>query len=198
LLIVIGTTRLRKGETDADIYYNQAYEIAQPRQDQRALSMLFEHRGHQARFQQDYPAAHQWFTQSLATAEQLQDKLRIYFAVLNLGDAELYLGHHQRAHAEPYLEHYERARALHQRAFELAQTLQYGIRMARSLESIGMDWHALEDREKAQDCFDHALALYDQNNAKSAFKELVHFMQENEYTVKPEYLGRREPDENIS
>lgn len=184
LLVVIGTTRLRQGKTDGDTYYSQAYDIARLHADDDVLCMLFEHRGHQARFHDDFRTARRWFAQSLKIAKQINAEKRIYFAVLNLGDAERHLRHGQRA------------LVLHARALELAQRLGYGMGVAKSQESLGMDWHAMGNRAQAQICLDQALALCAQNNARSALKEIVRFMQQNDYVVRFDQSSGRENHED--
>jgi hypothetical protein len=58
--------------------------------------------------------------------------------------------------------------------------------MAGALRSMAEDYHQLNNRVQAQQAFDDSLTLWQKVKAKAQVADLVQYMTERGYTVKPE------------
>lgn len=181
MLTLLGTTRARQKQPDADVYYEQANQIARAAGDDDALSMLLEHRGHQALEKHDFSAAHDFFAQSLEVAERLQDSQRLFFALINLSTIKKDRGLHE-------------AIRLAERALKIGQEEDNSMWLSSSQEVLGELHHAFHPRqnararEKAQTLFNQALAGFEAGGHLSMLKDLIRFMHVHHYEIPEQYL----------
>jgi serine/threonine protein kinase len=165
LLSVIGTMRAQQGEADADGYFVHAYDLAKRSGDDRALSVVLEHRGHQAAERHDLEAASGLFKEALEVAERLGNPERLFFALLNLGSIEY------------DLKQYADALAHHQRAQKLAQDEKNQLWLANALHSMGEDYEAIGQRQQAITCLEEAALLYERFGATAKAEAVKQFLQ---------------------
>jgi tetratricopeptide (TPR) repeat protein len=169
LTSIIGTVRFQQDATDAPSYFEQAEKIAKTNQDDFALSIILEHRGHHARALKDFEAARTFFQEALKVAERLQSPERIFFALLNIGAQEYDLGLMKEALAN------------HQRAFHIADEHDNHLWRANAVQCIGEDYHGLGDQASAQKNLSLALHQFRSFGATARVAEIIAFMKEHDY-----------------
>ena len=171
LLSVIGAVCFPESPDTADRYFEEAYQIAKENHDDLALSVVLEHRGHQAINRKDQETARRFFAEALEVAERLQNSERLFFALLNLGARESQLGLLKEALMN------------HQRAYEIAQESSNHLWIGAALQCIGEDYHGLGDREKARENLAKALSLFKSFGATAMADEVAQYMQKEEYPI---------------
>jgi tetratricopeptide (TPR) repeat protein len=177
LRAVIGKTRFLQNAADADRYYETAEQIARESQDDYALSFVLHHRGYYMTQRQpnpDHEAGWRLSDEAAAIAARYELHDLHFHSLINRGGSEYELGRIQDA------------LATHLEAHNLAQTQNNHPWMASALQSLGEDYHALEDHARAQQSFDEALTLWRQAGGKAQARTLIDFMESRGYTVKPE------------
>jgi tetratricopeptide (TPR) repeat protein len=176
LLTVIGKMRLHQNAADSSRYYDRAETIARNLDDNFVLAFVLHHRGYQFINQNppDYVRGKELSDEAakIAAAHELHD---IHFwSLLNRGSCEHELGQLNQALAT----HYE--------AYTLAREQNNHFWTAGALRSIGEDYHRMDHRIQAQEAFDGALALWRQVKAKAQADDMIQYMKNREYAVKPE------------
>lgn len=132
---------------------------------------MLEHQGYYAQSRGDCAAARDYFAEEVTLAEGLGDAEAHFFALLNLGSAEHVLGQYAEA-----LDH-------HRRALAIAVEQDNRIFRAHALQSMGEDYHRLEDPVQARECFDRALALFRESGMNAKAAEVTAYMQSANYPV---------------
>ena len=181
LLSIIGGTRFQQNDELANDYLLEAYYLAKEKNDDLALSQILEHRAFVSGSEQDWLLTQQLYNESIETAERLrrnsfidQTKVdqRMFFALLNLGEAKRMLGE------------FEESVCLRKSALQIAKERNNQIWMAFALQEIGEMYHDINERSLAQSNYDQALNLYCQNNAQSDIEALTNFMTSQNYKVR--------------
>jgi tetratricopeptide (TPR) repeat protein len=177
LLAVIGKTRFLQNDPQADSYYEAAEQIAREQQDDFALCFTLHHRGYQMmqrRPNPDYEGGWRLTNEAaeIATRHGLSE-LQFHSLIMR-GGCEYELGRPQEA------------LTTHLEAYSLAQAQSNHPWMASALQSLGEDYHALGDRDRAQQSFDQALALWRETGGKAQAETLIDFMQARSFSVSPE------------
>jgi tetratricopeptide (TPR) repeat protein len=165
LLSVIGTMRAQQGQADAESYFQRAYDLAKRNGDDRALSVVLEHRGHQAAERNDLEAASGFFAEALDVAERLDNPERLFFALLNLGSIEY------------DLKKYPEALAHHRRAQRIAEEEDNQLWLANALHSLGEDYEATGQHQPAVTCLEEAVSLYERFGATAKAEAVRLFLQ---------------------
>ncbi|MEO8608085.1 MAG: protein kinase [Chloroflexota bacterium] len=171
LLSVIGAVCFPESPDTADRYFEDAYQIAKENHDDLALSVILEHRGHQAINRKEQETARRFFAEALEVAERLQNSDRLFYALLNLGARESQLGMLKEALSN------------HQRAYGIAQESENNLWIGAALQCIGEDYHGLDEREKAQENLTEAIALFKSFGATAMVEEVIEYMQKEGYTI---------------
>jgi DNA-binding SARP family transcriptional activator len=180
LLSLIGITRFSQGETDASDYLDQAYALAKSKGDDLALSQILQHKSYLAGVSGTHQMALQLAHETIEVAKRLKndakvDKARaqdmLFFGILNSGVAEQRLGYSVNAK-----KHFDQA-------LQVALESNNKVWTAYTLQELGEMYHYMNERELAQRHYNDALALYQQNNAKSDVEALVEFMRTENYVV---------------
>lgn len=171
LLCAVGKVRADQGADDAPAHFDAAYQIAQELDDSYLLAFVLEHQGYYAQSRGDYEGARRAFAHEAALAEKMQDAETHFFALINLGSAEHLLGQ------------YGDALAHHRRALEIAQAGANRIWRAHALQSMGEDYHRLDDHSQARSCFASALALFRESGMHAKAAEVEAYMQSADYPV---------------
>jgi tetratricopeptide (TPR) repeat protein len=174
LLSVIGAMCFPDSPDTADRYFDEAYQIAKQNQDDLALSVILEHRGHQAINRKDQETARRFFAEALEVAERLQNSERLFFALLNLGARESQLGLLKEALSN------------HQRAFAIARQSGNQLWIGAALQCIGEDYHSLGDRVKAQHHLAESLSFLKKFGAIALADDVARYMQAEAYSIPEE------------
>lgn len=176
LLTVIGKMRFHQQADDADSYYEQAEVIARSLNDDFVLGFVLHHRGYQFINQQppDYERGRELSDEAARIAAALELPDIRFWSLLNRGSCEHELGL------------VKAALATHHEAYDLARVQNNHFWMAGALRSVGEDLDRLDDRIQAQAAFDEALSLWRQVKAKAQSDDLIQYMQERKYMIKPE------------
>lgn len=182
LLALLGTTCFRLGADDADIYYEQAYQLAKTHNDEQALGSILNHRSFYEgqKTPPDYERSWQFSDEAVQIARR-HDRHQMHFAsLMNRGNCERLLGR------------LDTALATHQEAFEMANQHDNNHWRASALRALGEDHHELGDREQAQRYFDESLALWRQTGSTPRADSLIGYMQEHGYRVESDVSALHE------
>jgi tetratricopeptide (TPR) repeat protein len=176
LLTVIGKILFHQHVDDADNYYERAEAIARHMHDDFALGFVLHHRGYQLINKQmpDYERGRELSDDAAKIAAKLGLPDIHFWSLLNRGSCE-----HELAQLDLAL-------ATHHAAYELARDQNNQYWMAGALRSMAEDYHQLNNRVQAQQAFDDSLTLWQKVKAKAQVADLVQYMTERGYTVKPE------------
>jgi tetratricopeptide (TPR) repeat protein len=165
LLCAVGKVLSDQNSDEVDSYFEQAYRIADDLDDNFLRGFVLEHRGYHAQSKGDYEATRRFFAEEAALAERIDDLETLFFALLNLGSAE------------NDLEQLQDALAHHQRALEIARAQDNRIWMAHALQSLGEDYHRLENDDLAQQCLREALALFRESGLQAKVTEVETYLK---------------------
>ena len=172
-LTLLGTTRFRQGADDADTYYERAYAIATQHADPEALAYILSHRSFYEgnKTPPDYENSWHYSNEAVRIAEQhaLAD---VWFASLI-----------NRASCEREMGHSEAALASDRAAYDLAVQQNNHMWQASAQFSLGKDFHAVEDRDHAQQHLVAALASWRTGKAAARLADLTAFMEAQGYPV---------------
>jgi tetratricopeptide (TPR) repeat protein len=172
LLCAVGKVLSDQNSDEVDSYFEQAYQIADSLDDDFLRGFVLEHRGYHAQLKGDYEATRRYFAEEAALAERIDDLETQFFALLNLGSAE-----HE-------LEQFSDALSHHQKALEIARAQDNHIWMAHALQSLGEDYHRLENGDLAQQCFSEALSLFRESGLQAKVTEVETYMRSANYAIK--------------
>lgn len=180
MLTLVATTRAQQGSGDAHELFRRAEELAKHHQDDRALCQVYEHMASFAGRTGDFVRARDLLHQALETLERLAARRVVaeaelarlrFFTLLNLGEAHKCLGE-----ARTALEY-------RQEALDLACRHDNQIWRAYALQELGETYHALGERDRAQQVFGEAFRLFTDNHVSAHRKALVTFMKGADYVV---------------
>jgi len=173
LLTVIGTVRARQGANDSANYHQLAESIAREEQDEIALAQVLINRGAEIMLSEnpDYEKVCQLSEEAANLAHNNQLHHIYFVALLNRGAGEHELGR------------YKDALKTHEKAYDFARLQANYPWMADALYSIGEDYHKVDERDKAQTSFDHAIKLLYECGNEIKAEQLQAFMRKNNYQV---------------
>jgi len=172
LLCAVGKVLSDQDSDEVDHYFEQAYQIADTLDDNFLRGFVLEHRGYHAQSKGDYETTRRLFAEEAALAERIDDLETQFFALLNLGSAE-----HE-------LQRFMDALAHHQKALEIARAQDNRIWMAHALQSLGEDYHRLDNGDLAQQCFSEALSLFREGGLQAKVTEVETYMRSANYAIK--------------
>jgi DNA-binding SARP family transcriptional activator/energy-coupling factor transporter ATP-binding protein EcfA2 len=183
-LSLIGVTAFELDKNqEATNLLDKAYELAKIQEDDASLTVVLQHIGYIAGMSDDYEKAKFSSLESVQVAERMQTRdsahsaeanYNLFFALLNLGEAERKLGN------------FEGALASRKKALEIARTNANEVWMAYALQEIGEMYHDINKRELARENYAKALELYRRNRAKSDEETLSSFMSLHNYLAEQE------------
>jgi tetratricopeptide (TPR) repeat protein len=176
LLALLGTTRFRLGESDADTYYERAYHLAEAHNDEKALCAVLNHRSYYEgqKTPPDFERSWQFSNEAIEIARARAMPEPHFASLMNRGNCERILGYH------------DTALGTHQQAFELACQHDNHHWKASALRALGEDYHELGEQTRAQHYFDESLALWWQTGSAARANSLISYMREHNYHVKSE------------
>jgi tetratricopeptide (TPR) repeat protein len=122
-------------------------------------------------FEEKFQPAREFLTEAVEVAERLGDTTRLFFSLQNLG------------WAQEALKQLDTALQTHQRALKIAEDESNHRWKALALHSIAEDYHAKDDREKAQEHYDKALKLYQKLGVTAKADELTQFLEKENYII---------------
>lgn len=176
-LSVIGITRFRQNEEEADALLKQAYMIASEYSEGLDFCTVLEHNGYVSGVKGDYDAAAGFFRESLTIVSPLFESkpknseiAREYFFALNNLSQALH-----------YLKKFDESLEKRKHAFEVAKTQDNQLWMADALYGWGETLNAMKKHLEAKKMLGEALSLYKQNQANAYAKELEGFMVSEGY-----------------
>ncbi len=152
LLSLIGITRFHQQADDANYYLENAYQLAKTHDDGLAICHILQNKGHLASFSNDWQAVRQYSHEAVKVAQKLQINStvtisalssKLFFALLNLGEAEHRLGN------------FDKALTIHLQALEIAQERDNQLWMAYTWQEIGEIYHRIDNRELAQENYSY-------------------------------------------
>jgi DNA-binding SARP family transcriptional activator len=178
LLGIIGQVKcLQNKMIDSDVYIEKAHQLAKSNGDDYYLNMVLGQVSYIASYKGDWEKANTLLRESL----ELMDKLDVtntalkrsrerFFALLNLGETEHQLGN------------FEEGLIVLGKAFELAEQESNQVWMAHVHQEIGKLHHYANHQDLVKQHMDHALELFEQNNATRDAKEVLSFLKANGYS----------------
>ena len=179
-LNLLGITQFKRKAPDFERYLQEAYHLAQKHHDLLALSQILPNMGYVEAERQNFSRAYALcyeaveVTEKLASASTIDQALanqNLFYALLNLGEAEKELGR------------FEDSLKSRKRALALARMQDNEPKMAYALQEIAEFYHDQEDRKKAEKHYNQALDLYQQNHAKADIDALKAFMKQENYEI---------------
>lgn len=178
LLSAIGITRFRQKADDANRYLEDAYQIARLHNDDQALSLILQNRSYIAITQEkpDHEAGWRFANEAVQVAIRLipnedeENDVR-FDALLNRGGCEQELGR------------LDEALITHKHAHDLAQKWANPLLMAAALRGLGEDYHVMGQRDRALECFNRAVELWESVGAQAEINDLIAYMKKNGYPV---------------
>lgn len=176
MLGLIGILRFKLGQKDATSYLEQGYQLAKSSQFDVTRSRILQHLGYVACYNQDWEAARRYNLEAVVLVKdssQAEQRRNLFFSLLNLGEAELNLGH------------FEAALSARQQALAVAQNEGNILLKAYALEGMGEIHHKLGNRQFAQENFQQALELFYQNNALTDMETRIELMKKEGYFINP-------------
>ena len=180
LLTVIGIVRFHQNGQDADTYFDQAQNLAEKHSDDIALSQVLEHQAYVAGKRADWVETKLLYEESILAMRRLQRNPkarkmeineRLFFALLNLGEAER------------KLDCFDESLKLRKQALEIAKELNHQMWIAYALQEIGEMYHDVDNRNLAQENYQKAIYLYEINNAQPDLEALTTFMRSENYSL---------------
>jgi DNA-binding SARP family transcriptional activator len=174
LLGLVGAVRFHQGNQDAINYFEKGYQLAKSSQLNATVSRILQHLGYVACYEQDWEAARGYNLEAIdlvKDSSQAEQRRNLFFSLLNLGEAELKLGH------------LEEALSARQQALTVTQDQGNLLLRAYALEGIGEVHHELGNRPLAQENFQRALELFYQNHALTDMEDCIELMKKEGYSV---------------
>ncbi len=177
LLSMIGITRFHQQHDDANRYLEDAYQLAKSHNDNLAICHILQHQSHLTYFTGDWSAMLEFTNQAVEIAQKLgtdpnikqaEVTKRLFFALLNLGEAEY------------KTENFDKALATRKQALELAKKQDNQLWMAYAWQEIGEMYHGVGQEVLAQENYNKALKLYKQNHALVDVEKLTELMYSEE------------------
>ena len=178
LLSMIGITRFHQKHDDFRFYLKDAYQLAQSYNDNLAVCHVLQHQSHLAYFTSNWQEMLELTSKAVRIAKELSKNpniksaevtKRLFFALLNLGEAEYKIGN------------FDKALTTRHQALELAKEQDNHLWMAYAWHEIGEMYHGVDKRTLAQENYDKALKLYKQNHALVDIEKLTEFMYSEGY-----------------
>ena len=173
LLSLVGLTSF-ECNLKSEHYFQKAYALANSLNDDLAFSHVLQNMSYMAGVKGNFEQAKELSIQAIMTAKHLRKsagaaKTRgtnyLFYALLNLGEAEKELGN------------LEQALEKRKEALELAQSVDNQLWMAYSLQEIAEIYHNLAQKDVARKSYLKALSLYEQNNHYSKLEEIKDLMK---------------------
>ncbi len=180
LLSMIGITRFHQKHDDSSLYLKDAYQLAKSYNDNLAVCHVLQHQSHLAYFTSNWQEMLELTSKAVRIAKELSKDpsiksaeitKRLFFALLNLGEAEYKTGN------------FDKALTTRHQALELSKEQDNHLWMAYAWHEIGEMYHGVDKRTLAQENYDKALKLYKQNHALVDIEKLTEFMYSEGYGV---------------
>lgn len=169
LLASVGKVYAQLHDPQAIPVLEQAEALAQELDDEYWLGMVYEMQGFQAQVVEDYERCREIYQQNVALGRRIEDPVTEFFALLNLGSAEL------------HLQSFEDARSFHQQALELAQQHDILPWVALAYFGLGQDHHGLGDAESAGDYLNKSIRIFKKHGLFARVQEVKQYMDTHGY-----------------
>ena len=179
LLSLLGIVHFERGDKVADSNLEEAHRLAKNYGDDLGLSHVLQHRGFVAGHRENWQETKTFSEEAVEAALRLQgdstiSKLEVdyhlFFALLNLGEAER------------MLQNLDQSLDLRRRALGMAEAHNNEIWMAYARREMGEVFHAMNERYLAEEEFVKALVLLQKNNVAPDVQELLLLMSEKGYS----------------
>ena len=152
----------RGGQTQEALgFYERAEEIARFQEDDQALAKALEYRGLFHGSRKEYETARQYFADMLEAVERADDPFMRFYALNNLGTAEMDTGDYQSSY-----EHFQKMR-------EIAQQQNIPFWIAVSEQSLGEVHHFLGDSKLSQQHLETAGEMYLEMGNTEQLREML-------------------------
>jgi len=180
LMSIIGVVLFQQNSDDADTYLEKAYRLSKTHHKNMALIHVLQNMSFVAGVRENYRRAHELCIEAVEIVQKLANNAvtkqpetiyNLYFALFNLGVAEMKLKHFDKAHDTLG------------KALEIAQHNNNQVWEAYVLQEIGDMYHLLKNQTLAQENYDKSLDLYYQNNATADSETLTSFMIKENYDI---------------
>ncbi len=175
---LVGITHFKSDMPDGEIYLQEAYELARKNKDDFALDQILQYRKFVAERKENFEQAYKFCLEAVEVTERIlgqtttdyaKVKQGLFFALLNLGQAEEKLGR-----SDDVFNTF-------QKALQLAELQNNELWMARALQEIAKMHHKTGNKEAAQENYQKALTLYKKNSAHTDLEALMSLMQSEGY-----------------
>jgi tetratricopeptide (TPR) repeat protein len=174
MLGLVGAIRFEQGQEDGKKFLGQGYLLAKASHLDAARSRILQHLGYVACYEQDWEAARRYNLEAVSLVEnshEAEQRKNLFFSLLNLGEAELKLGH------------LNEALNACQQALTVSENQSNLLLTAYAFEGIAEIQHELGNRKLARESYQKALELFYENNAFSDREVLIETMREQGYKV---------------
>jgi tetratricopeptide (TPR) repeat protein len=177
-LTLIGIVEFQRQSNEELKYFELAEEIAQGANDHLALSLILQHKGFISGHSNDWNATQTLSLKAIEIAHHIRanDQLhyaqateRLFFALLNLGEAQRRLGN------------FSEALITRTSALRLAEDENKQIWIAYALQEIGEMYHDAQKEDLALPKFEEALKIYRENNANADIQQVESFLEKHNY-----------------
>ncbi len=178
LYSLIAITRFEQNHEDFNCYFDKAYAIASSEKDDFLLSNILQHRGYVAGHQGNWELTQELSKEAIEVVNRLalqhpnessDINYRLFFSLLNLGEAERKLGN------------FDQALIVRTQALNLALNEQNQLWAAYAFQELGEMYHDVDNKALALENFKNALKLYEENNAFADMEQIKSFLASNAY-----------------
>lgn len=177
-LTLIGIVEFHRNTGEENSYFESAARLAQVNGDLLALSLVLQHQGFVAGHYSQWDKTRDLCSRAIEVSIKIRERdtknylkatERLFFSLLNLGEAERKLGN------------FDKALNSRQEALSLAQNEDNRIWQAYAFQELGEMHHDINDKDRALQNFEEALKLYEENNAFADMEQIKSFLANNNY-----------------